>query len=273
MPLLDALRWAGWKGWVEIAVLTVLCLGVYFIFIRGTRGAPILIGLVLVLAGIFFITNLQGFDVLNWLLSQVTVYLALAMVIVFQPEIRQGLATLGKRRLFGGGGGKDAVAGHVTQAAAFLSERRIGALMAIEQQVGMRAVRATGTPLDADLSKELLATIFFPYTPLHDGGVIIKEGRIVAAGCMFPITDRDDLDRQFGARHRAAMGLADQTDAIIVVVSEETGKIALCHEGKARFDLTPDQLREALEALLNKPSLFALQSGAAALPRHGERTA
>ena len=273
MQLLNALAWAGWKGWIERAVLTALCLGVYFIFIRGTRGAPILIGLVLILAGIFFITNLQGFDVLNWLLSQVTVYLALAMVIVFQPEIRQGLAILGKRHLFVGSGGKDSVPNHVAQAAAFLSERRIGALIAIEQQIGMRAVRASGTQMNAELSKELLATVFFPYTPLHDGGVIIKEDRIVAAGCMFPMTERDDLDRQFGARHRAAMGLADQTDAIIVIVSEETGKIALCHDGKTQFDLTPDQLGGTLGALLNKPRLFSFQTGTATLPQQGDQTA
>ena len=251
MQWLRELGWPDLSGWVEILVLAVLCHYVFILF-RGTRGAPILTGFVLVFVVAMVLTNLLRLDTLNWMLSRVTVYLALAVLIIFQPEIRQGLAELGKKHLFGNWGSRDTVADRITEAAAFLSERRIGALIAVEQLIGMRAVRATGTPVDAMLSKELLATIFFPYTPLHDGGVIISGDRIVAAGCMFPLTEREDLDKQFGARHRAALGLADQTDAIIVVVSEETGKIALCHEGHVRSGLSPDQLRAALRALLTR---------------------
>ncbi len=251
MQWLHELGWPDWHGWVEIAVLAVLCHYVFLLF-RGTRGAPILTGFVLVFVVAMLLTNLLRLDTLNWMLGRVTVYLALAVLIVFQPEIRQGLAELGKKHIFGAFDSRETIADPITDAVAFLSERRIGALIAVEQLIGMKAVRASGTPMDAVLSMELLATIFFPYTPLHDGGVIINGDRIVAARCMFPLTDRENIDKQFGARHRAAIGLADQTDAVIVVVSEETGKIALCHEGHLRAELAPDQLRAALRNLLTR---------------------
>lgn len=249
MQILNIHEWLTAIGAVEILVLALFAYYVLSLF-RGTRGAPILTGFVLVFVVSIVLTRFFHLDTLSWLLSRFSVYLAVAVLVIFQPEIRQALADLGRKHLFGGAGKRLTLVDHVTKSATHMSTRRIGALIAIEQAVGTRAIQDTGIRLDCIVSSEAITTIFFPYTPLHDGGIIITGERIAAACCMFPLTERDVPDKSHGARHRAALGLSDESDAVIVVVSEETGAISIAHRGRLQRDLSADQLRRQLSDLL-----------------------
>jgi len=141
---------------------------------------------------------------------------------------------------------------HVVRAVVLLAEQRVGGLIALEREIGTRAIQETGVSLDASVTPELLASIFFPHTPLHDGGVIISGNRIVAAGCVFPLSQNPDIQRQLGTRHRAAVGLCEETDAVAVIVSEETGTISVSYRGRLSRGLDEDRLRRFLSALLLK---------------------
>jgi len=247
------MNWAGGlpgpKDIIEILILAALF---YYImlFFRGTRAAQILSGLVISLAILLLITSFFQLYTLNWLLQKFMVYLAVALIVIFQPEIRRALAELGKQHIFGGYAAERSLVDNVVRAVAILSERKIGALIAIEREIGTRAVQETGTRLDSRVDAELLASLFFPHTPLHDGGVIIRDNRIVAAGCIFPLSHDERLARTLGTRHRAAVGLSEETDAIIVVVSEETGTISVAYRGRLRQGLDQHRLRRYLEELL-----------------------
>ena len=241
----------GIDGLVQVAVLW---LGFYylFIFFRGTRGAQVLAGLALLLAILIGLTQLFRLDALNWLLRNLSVYIAVALLVIFQPELRRALAELGKQPVFTGSAEKRSVIDHIVQAVEVLAEHRVGALIAIEREIGTRGIQETGTRLDARVVPELLASIFFPHTPLHDGGVIISGNRIVAAGCVFPLSQRADLHKQLGTRHRAGVGISEETDAVVVIVSEETGTISLCYRGRLARGLDTDRVRRFLSSLLLK---------------------
>ena len=252
--LLEQLYFPGLSGVFEILVLAVL---IYYlmVFFRGTRGVQVLVGL-LVFSFAFFLTSLLHMDTLYWLLTRVSGYFVIAFVVIFQPEIRRFLAELGKRHIFGGGSMDRAMVDAVSQAVLLLADRKIGALIAIEQEIGTRTVQESGVILDSALTPELLASIFFPHTPLHDGGVIIKGDRIVAAGCLFPLSTREELSKALGTRHRAAIGLTEETDAVVVVVSEETGTISVAYKGRLTRGLDEEKLKRLLSALLlRKPNI------------------
>jgi len=174
------------------------------------------------------------------------------MLIIFQPEIRRALAELGRQPVFRASVEKRSVIDHVVQAVELLAEHRVGALVALEREIGTRAIQETGTRLDAPIVPELLACIFFPHTPLHDGGVIIRGNKIVSAGCVFPLSHNTELHRTLGTRHRAAVGLSEETDAVIVVVSEETGTISVSYGGRLSRGLDGERLKRFLTALLLK---------------------
>ena len=237
---------------LEIGLLAV---AVYYIilFFRGTRGAQVLLGFLLLLAVLLIVTQFLRLDVLNWVLERFWVYLAVAIIVIFQPEIRLALAELGKQHMFAGTTTSRTLVDHVVEAATLLAGRKIGALIAIEREIGLRAIQDTGTVVDAVVTPELLAGIFFPYTPLHDGGVIIRQGRLVAAGCLFPLSQREGLATELGTRHRAAIGLTEETDALVVVVSEETGTISVAYKGRLTRGLDDDKLRRLLSAVLLRP--------------------
>ena len=242
-------------SWIMICVqIAVLAYAYYYVFLffRGTRGAQVLLGLTLVIGILFGLTRLFNLDVLSSIISRLSVYLALALLVVFQPEIRRALAELGRQPSFAVPAEKRTAVDHIVQTVTLLSEHRIGALIAIEREIGTRAVQETGTKLDARIDPELLASIFFPHTPIHDGGVIISANRIVAAGCVFPLSQNQELHKQLGTRHRAAVGLSEETDAVIVVVSEETGTISVSYRGRISRGLTSERLRRFLSALLLK---------------------
>ncbi|MEN7972879.1 MAG: diadenylate cyclase CdaA [Verrucomicrobiota bacterium] len=241
-------------GWVEIFVLAVMFYYVFRLF-KGTRGAAILSGLIIVYGALYAITSVSHLNILNWLLSRLMLYISLAFVVIFQPEIRRVLAQLGRQPMWRSDGGiasQKNLVEPIMQAVLLLSQRKIGALIAIEREIGTRALQDSGTRMNSVVSPELLATIFFPRTPLHDGGVIISGDRICAAGCLFPLSQKEELSKTLGTRHRAAIGITEETDAIVVVVSEETGAISIAYNGRLRRGLREERLRRVLSSMLRR---------------------
>jgi diadenylate cyclase len=212
------------------------------------------VGLVLLLVILIGLTQVFHLDALTWMLRRFSVYLAVALLVIFQPEIRRALAELGKQKVFAASAERRTVIDQIVTTVHLLSEQKVGALIAIEREIGTRAVQETGTRLNAPLVPELLASIFFPHTPLHDGAVIIGGNRIMAAGCVFPLSHRVDLQKTLGTRHRAAVGFSEETDAVVVVVSEETGTISVCYRGRLSRGMDPRRLKRFLSALLLKRS-------------------
>lgn len=249
LHFLRELQWPGVSGLLEILVLAGLFYSV-IVFFRGTRGAQVLMGLVLVLSGLILATYLFRLEALNWVLKRISVYLAAAFVIIFHPEIRRALAELGKQHVFPAASRERTVVDRIVQAVLLLAERKIGALVAVEREIHTQAIQESGTRIDSVVTPELLASIFFPHTPLHDGGVIISGNRIVAAGCLFPLSQRMELSRALGTRHRAAIGMTEETDAVVVVVSEETGAISVAYKGRLVRGLDENRLRRVLTQVL-----------------------
>lgn len=241
--------------WISVFVqIGVLAVAYYYIFLffRGTRGAQVLIGLGLLLAVSIGATHVFSLDALGWLLRKFSALVAIALLVIFQPEIRRALAELGKQPVFSAPSKQRNALDHIVRATLLLAEHRIGALIAVERDIGTRAIQETGIRIDAAVVPELLASIFFPHTPLHDGGVIVHGDRIMAAGCIFPLSQRSELHKTLGTRHRAAVGLTEETDAVVVVVSEETGNISVSYRGRLSRGLDEDRLRRFLSALLLK---------------------
>lgn len=249
--LTSSIEYPGVTGLIEILILAVIF---YYLikFFRGTRGAAILSGLVILFTILMVATKFTNLLILNWLLQKLMVYLALALIVIFQPELRRALAQIGRQGHFVTGKARRAQADPIADAVLMLSSRKIGALIAIEREVETRSIQATGTMMNSEVSAELLASIFYPGTPLHDGGVIISDGRIAAAGCVFPLTQADGLSRDLGTRHRAAMGLTEESDTLVVVVSEETGVISVAYNGTLKRDFDEAQLRRVLTAYLSR---------------------
>jgi len=234
---------------LEILVLAILF---YYLilFLKGTRGAAVLTGFLLLLVFLILLTNVFHLDTLNWILQRFSGLLAIAFVVIFQPEIRRALAEIGKQPVFVSPRRDRTLIDHVVKAVNSLAERKIGALIAVEREIGMRAIETSGVDMDSQVTPELLATIFYPKTPLHDGGVIIRGDRIVAAGCVFPLSQRDELSKSLGTRHRAAIGVTEETDALVVVVSEQTGAISVAYKGRLSRGLDEERLHRMMTAVL-----------------------
>jgi len=236
---------------IQVAVLA--CAFYYvFLFFKGTRGAQVLVGLGLLLAILIGLTQIFSLDALNWMFRRFSVYLALALLVIFQPEIRRALAELGKQPSLVISAESRTALDNIVQAVLSLADHRVGALIAIEREIGTRAIQETGTKLDAKVVPELLAGLFYPHSPLHDGGAIIRGNRILAAGCVFPLSQNPDLHKKLGTRHRAAVGFSEETDAVVVVVSEETGTISVSYRGRLSQGLDGERLKRFLTALLLK---------------------
>lgn len=230
-------RYIGITDVVDIALTTVLMYYV-LLLIRGTRAVQILTG-ILVLIALLGIANLFHLYALNSILQLLVLGAAVTVPIIFQPELRRALEQIGRGGLLHIGEDtndwsrqEDASVATIARAAFLLSRSRIGALMVIEQQVGLREFIESGTQLDAKLSAELMLALFMQRSPLHDGAVIIRENIVEAAGCFLPLAEQVLSERRVGTRHRAALGITEQTDAVVVVVSEETGAISIAREGK-----------------------------------------
>jgi diadenylate cyclase len=243
--------------WSTISVaLDILLVAVVIyqvlVMIRGTRAAPMLAG-VAVVAIIFYLARVGELTTLNWLISRLVPYVLFALIVVFQSEIRHVLANVGRRLRFGRGSASESdTYDDIVLAANLFSQHQTGALIVIEREIGLRTYIESGVPLDARLSYDLLATIFRPSAPLHDGAVIVQKERVAAAACFLPLSMNPVLSTQLGTRHRAGMGITEETDAIAVIVSEETGAISVAVGGKIERDLSVDQLRERLSSELRR---------------------
>jgi len=226
-------------------------------FLRGTRGASLLKGAAVVLIAVFLGIRLlpkdpaRGWERIEFLYGKFLLFIFVAVVVAFQPELRRVLSRIGRAKLFGG---QQAYAEEeinaLVESASYLGRNKIGGIIALERKVGLAGLMESGTPIDSELSSHMLNTIFYPGTQLHDMGVIVQHGRIAAAGCQFPLAESEDVDPSLGSRHRAALGLAQETDAVIVVVSEETGRMSVACEGQLYVGLDADALRELLTATL-----------------------
>lgn len=239
----------GWRPAVEIVILAV---GLYyaFLFIRRTRGAPVVTGFLALLLTLTVVTRLLDLTVLNALLNQFFGVLAIAVVVIFQPELRRILAELGNLPLFNPAREQRENIEDVIQTVDRLAPVRIGALIAIEQHQQLSEVVEGGVPIDSELTPEMMETIFFPNNAIHDGGVVVRDGRILRAACIFPLTQRQDLPKSIGTRHRAAIGLSEESDAVVVVVSEETGSIAYAYRGQLVRGVSVEELRAFLTSVL-----------------------
>jgi diadenylate cyclase len=219
--------------------------------IRRTRAAQMLVGLA-VLAAAAYLAHRWQLPMANWLVSHVLPYTGIALVVLFQAEIRRGLARLGRRLTTAGRSQPQGPESYedIVLAAGLFAQNRTGALMVIERESGLRTFAESGVPLDARLSYDLLTTIFGPGAPLHDGAVIVRHDRIVAAACFLPLSMNPVLSRQMGTRHRAGIGITEESDAVAVIVSEENGSIAVAVGGKIERDLSVEDLRQRLSELL-----------------------
>ena len=237
------------KDVAEILVVSFLLYRVLVVY-TGTRAFQVLIGFVL-LVSIYVASQALQLRLIPYLLSQVFTYGAFALIVIFQPELRAALARLGRTRLFQAFARleQQEVMDEIAVAADRLAKAKIGGIIAIEQEVDLLNHVDHGTPIDATLSTELLTTVFTPYSPLHDGAVIVKRDRIAYAGSVIlRLSESPAVERSLGTRHRAALGLSEETDALVVVISEETGQISLAHQGRLYRGLRPDELRQRLEA-------------------------
>jgi diadenylate cyclase len=241
---------------VSFTVLDILLVALIIyevlVMIQGTRAAPMLAGLGAVAAA-FYLARIGELVTLNWLVSHLLPYVVFALIVVFQSEIRHVLSDVGRRVKFlrGGSPGGDSY-DDIVLAANLFSQHQTGALMVIEREIGLRTYVESGVAMDAKLSYDLLATIFRPSAPLHDGAVIIQKDRLAAAACFLPLSMNPVLSTQLGTRHRAAIGITEETDAIAVIVSEETGAISMAVGGRIERDLTAEQLRGRLSSELRR---------------------
>lgn len=237
-----------WKMILEIALLWYF-IYMALIFIKGTRTEQLLKGLIII-GIIFVITQQLRLEAIDWLLTRLFPISVIALLIIFQPELRRGLARLGQLGVYQ----EDIEAiEEISKAIIELSRRKIGALIAIEREVGLKTYIETGTIVDSKVSAELIISIFMPTGPLHDGAIIIQRDRVVAAGCLLPLTTEErGLSKSLGTRHRAAVGLSEETDAICIVASEETGAVSLSVRGKLTTNLDRDSLAAVLQNISQK---------------------
>ena len=245
---------AAWPRLTVTSVIDILLVAIVIYellaLIKGTRASLMLVG-VAALALAFYLSRFGQLTTLNWLISTLLPYMVFALIVVFAAEIRQALTRLGRKlTLSYPGASEEDAYDDIVLAANLFCQNQTGALMIIEREIGLRTYIESGVPLDAQLSYDLLATIFRPSAPLHDGAVIIQKDRVAAAACFLPLSMNPVLSTQLGTRHRAGIGVTEETDAIAVIVSEETGGISLAVGGKIERDLTVEQLRNRLGELL-----------------------
>ncbi len=243
----------GWRPALEILILALVF---YYAsrFVRGTRGWPVVIGFFVVLLALALATTLLDLKVLSWLLANASVFIVFGALVIFQPELRRILSELGNLPLFASVSEQREAIEVIIQTVERLADVKIGALLAIEQSIQLQEAVESGIKVDCDATPEMLETIFFPNNAIHDGGVIIKGDRIAYAACIFPLTQRSDLNKSLGTRHRAAIGLSEETDAVIVVVSEESGLISYAYKGQLTRGVTLEELRAFLSSVILRPA-------------------
>ncbi|MCX5700220.1 MAG: diadenylate cyclase CdaA [Candidatus Omnitrophica bacterium] len=232
-----------WKAILEILILWAFIYQV-IVFFEGSRAIQVVRGIAMLLIA-FFLFQKLGLERLDWLFRSFFATSVIAILIIFHPEIRQALARLGQKHIFITTMREedlDLILKEISKATEILANDKIGALIAVEKADPLSRYVESGIRTDAKITSELIQAIFTPNNPLHDGGIIIQQGRIISAGSLFPLAQRHDINRIFGTRHRAALGLSEETDAIIIIVSEERGDISLVHQGKLYKDLTHEDI-------------------------------
>ena len=256
-------------GWLALADLAVVAFLIYAVLklIQRTGAVQMVFGAGLLVA-LYYVSELAPLPTLNWLVSDMLGYIVFAAIVLFQSDIRRGLSNIGRARFFRyltRPTTTDETIEEIVVAATMLASRRIGAIIAMERTVGLRNYIESGIPIDSAVTYDLLLSIFQTESPLHDGAVIIQENRIAAAACFLPLTVSTRAGTRYGARHRAAIGLAEESDAVALIVSEETGDVSLAIDGEVEGPITSDDLRFRLEALM-------LKTGRRVLPRRDRQT-
>ncbi|MCD7035995.1 diadenylate cyclase CdaA [Metabacillus sp. GX 13764] len=218
--------------------------------IRGTKAVQLLKGITVIVL-VKFLSSTLGLNTLSWLMDQAITWGFLAIIIIFQPELRRALEQLGRGSLFSRNGVpqeelQQQTVEAIVKATSYMAKRRIGALMTIEKDTGMSDYIETGIPMNANVSSELLINIFIPNTPLHDGAVILQKGQVAAAACYLPLSESPFISKDLGTRHRAAVGISEVTDSVTIVVSEETGNVSVAINGELHKELDDQALRELL---------------------------
>jgi diadenylate cyclase len=252
------------RDYIDILIVAFLVYRL-LLLLRGTRGAQMTLGL-LVLAGLYALTKYYRLRTLEWLFTNLFTYVVFAIIVLYQNEIRRGLAGIGRTSWFGRhrrAPGKEEFE-EIILAATTLASKKIGALIVVERDIGLKNYAESGIALDAIPTYDLLVTIFSPNTPLHDGAVILQRNRIIAAGCFLPLTLDPHLSKELGTRHRAAIGITEETDAVAIIVSEETGIISAATEGKISRNLDGAGLRALLQAAMSPKSADSAAEPAAA---------
>ena len=253
-----------WGPLLEILVITTV---IYLVlkFMQGTRGAGILRGMILffVLAflAVFVARRFVGMDRVSWVLENLLTLSVIGVIIIFQPEIRRALVRLGQNPLVDFFVRTETpVVDEIVKACANMAKRRVGALIAIQRRVGLGSYIEMGTRLDADVSADLINTVFFKDTPLHDGAIIVRGDRIAAAECLFPLTENPDISKDLGTRHRAAIGLTEESDAVVVIVSEQSGRISVAVKGELMGGLSVEDLSDILTDLCAEATVPNLEA-------------
>jgi diadenylate cyclase len=256
MPWLTAILRRPPVSWWDIADIAVVSLIIYelLMLIRGTRAVQMALGGMIVV-GLFYLSGWSHLETVNFLIRNFVGYVVFAIIVLFQADIRRALAHLGRApffRYFAADESAEESIEELIVAAGLLSAKRIGGIVAVERQVGLRSYIEGGIPLDAVLTYDLVFSIFQPSSPLHDGAVIVRQDRIAAAACFLPLTVNPKLSKELGSRHRAAIGLTEENDSVAIVVSEETGSISIVVDGRIERGLDAENLRGRLQALLQR---------------------
>jgi len=247
--MIEFIRQIRWQDMVDVILMSIIVYRLLLI-IKGTKAAHMLIGLGLLLMASLLSRYFELYTV-DWMIQSFWAQIVIAIIILFQPEIRRALAQMGEAHIFKNLTSAEELKSldEIVRATVALANKKIGALIAIERDTSLKDFVEMGTPLDAKVTKEILLSIFHPTSPIHDGAVVIKGNRIVAAGCFLPITMGPEISKSLGTRHRAGLGLSEETDAVIVVVSEETGMVSMAIHGKFETHLDMGTLRDILTDL------------------------
>lgn len=246
-----------WRDLVDVTIVSFVLYKLLKAF-RGTRAARILVGLTLLLF-VSVVAHRVPLHTLDWLLQGFWAYIVIALIIIFQPEIRRMLARMGEARFLKAFTSAEELRGleEIVRAAISMAERKIGALMVIERETSLADHIELGIPLDARVSRELLISIFHPTSPIHDGAVVIKGNRVISAGCFLPIALTSAISPALGTRHRAALGITEETDAVVIIVSEETGGISMSVSGRLESQMDMGSLREVLTNMFTSKKVEA----------------
>jgi len=250
LSMMTPLGTVGWLDLLDI-VLVAVFLYQFMLLIKGAIAIRLLIGLV-GLSGVYFLSHLYGLRTLDWILSGFFNGIILILIVVFQHDIRRALSAMGRSGFFRAQADDvSTLVEELVTSAELLSGRKIGALIVLERDVEVENYLEVGTEIDAKVSSEIIMSIFLPYSPIHDGAVIIQNGKLTKAGCFLPLSRNPDLSKALGTRHRAAIGLSEVTDAVVLVVSEETGAISLAHRGRITRGVDQHALRKMLKRLIH----------------------